>query len=191
KTNENTPEQAYEGSYFAYVDYTSFNKGNTSFFGSNTLFPAKKWCLRFRYFSFSADSYAVLTVVTYNNVTKEVKYHVNITRSDFEEWKYAEQNIQIENDFLLGFLATRGNRRLIFAIDDVTMIAGSCEESSTKLLHMKGEMKCNFEGGVDTCFNQDTSDDFDWTITRVSFYSLIHLIDIRTILGYAWTFSKA
>ncbi|XP_062587411.1 MAM and LDL-receptor class A domain-containing protein 1-like [Saccostrea cucullata] len=165
-TERNGPEQAYEGSYFAYVDDTSYSYGNSSLLGSNTLFQAKKWCLRFRYFSYSADSTAALTVVTYNNVTKEVKFHVTITRSDFEEWKYAEQNIQIENGFVVGFLATRGNQRSIFAIDDVTMIAGTCEESVTKLLHMKGKMICNFEGGVDTCFNQDTKDDFNWTITR-------------------------
>ncbi|XP_061188058.1 uncharacterized protein LOC133196138 [Saccostrea echinata] len=166
KTERNSPAQAYEGSYFAYIDDTSYSRGNTSLLVSNTLFQAKKWCLRFWYFSHRADPTASLSVITYNNVTKEVKFQVNITSSDFEEWKYTEQNIWIENDFLLSFLARRGSRGSIFAIDDVTMIEGTCEKSTTKLLQMKGGIKCNFEGGVDICFDQDTTDDFDWSITR-------------------------
>jgi hypothetical protein len=37
-------------------------------------------------------------------------------------------------------------------------------QTTTQLLYMKGEMRCNFEGRVDICFNQSEDDDFDWLI---------------------------
>lgn len=61
------------------------------------------------------------------------------------------------------------------------------ERTLTKILQMTGSLKCDFEGNYDVCFNQDTKDDFDWSITRVIFlWGFISCNEVVQVLRGGW-----
>ncbi|XP_048731650.2 uncharacterized protein LOC125648686 isoform X2 [Ostrea edulis] len=153
---------AYEGTRFAHVDDSSYSPGRESYLLSYTDFTVKKWCLRFRYFISSEDPTASMTVSIYDDNSKIVLGSVNYNRN--VEWQYTAINIDPEVVFKIMFRTIRATGPSIFAIDDVTLIAGTCEETTTQLLYMKGKLRCNFEDSGDRCFNQSKEDDFDWSI---------------------------
>ncbi|XP_055998178.1 uncharacterized protein LOC125647869 isoform X2 [Ostrea edulis] len=152
--------QAYEGSYFAYTDGSQSSSGHRAVLYFNVEPEDYNWCLRFRYYINS--EYTTLDVIIYS--TLENVTHT-LEKSLQEEWKYKECDIKGE-DFRVAFLVELANEMSMIALDDVTMVVGRCAKTSTALLNMKGGLNCNFEGNVDICFDQDKSDDFDWTIKK-------------------------
>nr|XP_022296686.1 uncharacterized protein LOC111106337 [Crassostrea virginica] len=61
------------------------------------------------------------------------------------------------------FSFEESNESSNIAVDDVSMIAGYCNETLTELLNQRGELQCTFGGNTDMCFTQDNmKDTADW-----------------------------
>ncbi|XP_062580468.1 uncharacterized protein LOC134242415 [Saccostrea cucullata] len=82
------------------------------------------------------------------------------------EWNYTEIDIKVHKNDIIFFESIRGDNGAHVAVDDITLIKGKCRDTFSSLLFMKGEVKCNFEGNKDICFDQDNGDNFDWIIAR-------------------------
>ncbi|XP_062580465.1 uncharacterized protein LOC134242413 [Saccostrea cucullata] len=166
--NNSRPDKAYEGAYFAYVEDDKYSPNQTAFLTSSIINPGYtcNWCLRFRYFIRSYNP-TPLKIVVYKG-KKTIVDQFTLSQTE-DEWRYKtkELNIITKEHFKIFFETSKQKEwNSTIAIDDVTMIMGKCNESLTKLLNMKGNLQCTFEKNKDTCFIQDQSDDFDWTIQK-------------------------
>ncbi|XP_078331399.1 uncharacterized protein LOC111133179 isoform X1 [Crassostrea virginica] len=155
----------YEPSYYAYVDATGSNPNQTATLISTNSFKAANWCLRFRYLASLATS---LNVTLLDIIQDKHESLINIrnatnTLITDPDWYYVEVNIIRENDFKLMFSFEESNESSNIALDDVSMIAGYCNETLTELLNQRGELQCTFGGNTDMCFTQDNmKDTADW-----------------------------
>ncbi|XP_055998172.1 uncharacterized protein LOC125646625 isoform X2 [Ostrea edulis] len=174
-TNEETPrgpESAYEGLYFAFVNDSDsgFNKGNKASLVSNIDFfdiEDSSWCLRFRFSRRNTSTSANVTIYTKNmRNSSVVVYNRTFFGEQYVEWKYVEFDMKLRQHDRIFFSFTRSSTVSNFALDDVSLTKGRCKTTSTQNLYMKGEVKCDFEGNQDLCFEQDKGDNFDWKITR-------------------------
>ncbi|XP_062580467.1 MAM and LDL-receptor class A domain-containing protein 1-like isoform X2 [Saccostrea cucullata] len=163
------PQEAYQGSYFAFVNDSSgtYKQGSRTTLGSNIDFPDSKdsdWCLRF--WTFLPNTSDVGRLQVYTEKTGEKLFIKNFTNRQDAEWNYAEFDIQVHKNDRIFFESVRGVNGSHFAVDDITLIKGKCRNTHSSVLYMTGEVKCNFEGNKDICFDQDQKDNFDWIIAR-------------------------
>ncbi|XP_062570225.1 MAM and LDL-receptor class A domain-containing protein 1-like [Saccostrea cucullata] len=161
KATKYGPVQSYEGSYFAFVDDEQYGEGNSTTLVSNVGFTDGQWCIHLRYYIQNVSTDARLEVFK----SGEQNPFFIFKKSANKEWKYAYKNIIMSYDERVIFKFTRGKETSDFALDDVIMIKGSCEETVTSMFKMKGEINCNFEGNEDVCFQQNKKGS-TWTITR-------------------------
>ncbi|XP_062587407.1 uncharacterized protein LOC134249064 [Saccostrea cucullata] len=160
------PDKAYDGAYFAYIEDSGFTLNQETRLISSIFTSDYNWCLRFRYFIISDNSIAVALKVVIRKIAKmSLSDQFTLAQTE-EEWRYHEFDIRMDEDFTIFFETQKKEmkKNSTIAIDDVTMIQGNCNGLLTKLLYMKGNMQCTFEGNRDTCFVQDESNDFDWKI---------------------------
>nr|XP_022306455.1 uncharacterized protein LOC111112884 [Crassostrea virginica] len=156
---------AYEPSYYAYVNATGSNPNQTATLISINSFKAANWCLRFRYLASLATSLDVTLLDIIQDKNESLINIRNATKTSITEpdWYYVEVNIIRENDFNLMFSFEESNESSNIALDDVSMIAGYCNETLTELLNQRGELQCTFGGNTDMCFRQDNMNDTaDW-----------------------------
>nr|XP_022313815.1 uncharacterized protein LOC111118564 isoform X2 [Crassostrea virginica] len=160
-----TNYSGYEPSYYAYVDGTGSNSNQTATLISTNSFKAANWCLRFRYLASLATSLDVTLLDIIQDKNKSlinIRNATNTSKTD-PDWYYVEVNIIGENDFKLMFSFEESNESSNIALDDVSMIAGYCNETLTELLNQRGELQCTFGGNTDMCFTQDNMEDTaDW-----------------------------
>ncbi|XP_062580499.1 uncharacterized protein LOC134242434 [Saccostrea cucullata] len=161
KATKYGPVQSYGGSYFAFVDDEQYGEGNSTTLVSNVGFTDGQWCIHLRYYIQNVSTDARLEVFK----SGEQNPFFIFKKSANKEWKYAYKNIIMSYDERVIFKFTRGKETSDFALDDVIMIKGSCEETVTSMFKMKGEINCNFEGNEDVCFQQNKKGS-TWTITR-------------------------
>ncbi|XP_078331404.1 uncharacterized protein LOC111112884 isoform X2 [Crassostrea virginica] len=155
----------YEPSYYAYVDATGSNPNQTATLISTNSFKAANWCLRFRYLASLATSLDVTLLDIIQDKNESLINVRNATKTSITEpdWYYVEVNIIRENDFNLMFSFEESNESSNIALDDVSMIAGYCNETLTELFNQRGELQCTFGGNTDMCFRQDNMNDTaDW-----------------------------
>ncbi|XP_078331398.1 uncharacterized protein LOC111118564 isoform X2 [Crassostrea virginica] len=156
---------AYEPSYYAYVNATGSNPNQTATLISIKSFKAANWCLRFRYLASLATSLDVTLLDIIQDKNESLINIRNATNTSITnpDWYYVEVNIIRENDFKLMFSFEESNESSNIALDDVSMIAGYCNETLTELLNQRGELQCTFGGNTDMCFTQDNmKDTADW-----------------------------
>lgn len=189
------PEKAYQGSFFAFVNDNENSplQGEKATLHSNVIISgAGTWCLRFRYHLPINSISASLNVIA-QTMEGSIVCQKKFLREEFKEWRYTELEIDISEEEKVNILFefTKGEETSNIALDDITLIQGTCERTLTKILQMTGSLKCDFEGNYDVCFNQDTKDDFDWSITRNGKTRTSNTGPSRNIEGNYFSFIKA
>ncbi|XP_062587406.1 uncharacterized protein LOC134249063 isoform X2 [Saccostrea cucullata] len=162
-------QEAYQGSYFAFVNDSSgdYQKRSRASLRSNIDFPdfkASDWCLRFWIYLQNISSGGFLEFYIKN--CDDVLYNQTISAGQYSEWKYFENDIRVQRKDIIFFDYIRGTKETNIALDDITLTKGKCGNTFSTVLYMLGNLKCGFEGNKDTCFDQSNRDNFNWKITR-------------------------
>ncbi|XP_034302972.2 uncharacterized protein [Magallana gigas] len=193
---QNDPKLSYNASYYAYVNGSDAASEQTAVLISRMKFKAADWCLRFRYFTETPVS---MDVIIWDLIADENQSLVEIRNSTYKSntntiWHLVEWNINMTNDFKLMFKFETGENETEISIDDVTMIADSCNKTVSTLLNKGNGLQCTFGGEFDVCFRQDESNnDINWSLSnnerwlsssveiekRASLISKFELNDIR------------
>lgn len=166
---QNDPKLRYTASYYAYVHGPGAASKQTAVLISKIKFKASDWCLRFRYFGNTSASMDIIiwdlvanktcSLVQIRNSTKQVNTNT--------AWYLMEQNVNMTNDFKLMFKFESAENETEISIDDVTMIADSCNKTVSTLLNKGRGIQCTFGGNFDVCFRQDESNDTtNWNLAN-------------------------
>ncbi|XP_077864896.1 meprin A subunit beta-like [Saccoglossus kowalevskii] len=126
------------------------------------IYPDKSKCLRFYYHMYgehvgTINVYMRAEALFGTSSLGELIF--SLTGEQVNMWKLAEIEVRPDSPFQIVFEGIRGvSYRGDFAIDDISARDGSCLPQGSPFV-------CDFESGP--CdFQQDQSDDFDWTLLK-------------------------
>lgn len=166
---QNDPKLSYNASYYAYVNGSGAALGQTAVLISRMKFKAADWCLIFRYFAVTPVS---MDVIIWDLIADKNQSLVEIRNSTYDSrtetiWHLVEWNINMTNDFKLMLKFETGENETEISIDDVTMIADSCNKTVSTLLNKWNGLQCTFGGDFDVCFRQsESNNDINWGLSN-------------------------